>query len=182
LVLPTRVNIINDSSDRIKVKIDNDRDSKPDENINIEPGGRFDGIEGSLWWKSDVIVDVIINPAGPDNNTGLGGFKFDNPSIGWPNAKSDQFTTLRQDVVRIDQKNQSIFYLVNNFDRKFDRRSYWGMLDGGLLDNSLTFGAQLKVLVNTAQKPTFTVDAFYNDDEVGAKVWDLRVNSDNFTL
>ena len=56
------------------------------------------------------------------------------------------------------------------------------MLDGGLLDNSLTFGAQLKVLVNTAQKPTFTVDAFYNDDEVGAKVWDLRVNSDNFTL
>jgi hypothetical protein len=56
------------------------------------------------------------------------------------------------------------------------------MLDRGLLDNSKSFDVQEIVLVNSAPKPSFTIESFFNDSEAGAKVWDLRINSDNFTL
>ena len=185
MVLPTRVNIINDSSERIKLKIDSDRDGKYDEIINIEPGSRLDGIEGSVsgWGEFDVIVDIITNPAGPDNNTRLGGFKFDNPSLGDPNVRSDEFTTLTYDVVKLGDISRDIFALVSKLERSFGlNKTYWGMLDRGLLNNDLSLGAQNAVLLNSAQKPTFTIEPFYKDDKAGAKVWDLRINSDNFTL
>ncbi|QVV68809.1 hypothetical protein [Synechococcus sp. LA31] len=184
MVLPTRVNIINNSSDRIKVKIDKDRDRKLDEIINIEPGGRLDGIEGSVEGSGryDVIVDLITNPGGPDNNTRLGGFKFDNPSLGYPNVRSDEFTTLTYDVLRIGDRKQYLFSLTREIDREFRNRTHWGMLDRGLLDNSKSFDVQEIVLVNSAPKPSFTIESFFNDSEAGAKVWDLRINSDNFTL
>ena len=42
MVLPTRVNVINDSSEWVKIKINNDRDRKVDEIVNIEPGQRYE--------------------------------------------------------------------------------------------------------------------------------------------
>jgi hypothetical protein len=189
LVLPTRVNIINDSSERIKVKIDNDRDRKFDEIINIEPGSRLDDIEGSVWgWgKFDVIVDIITNPDGPDNNTRLGGFKFDNPSFDTPYVRSDDFTTLspactgvkncESDFILYSEKNRS------KYGSKYDlTKRYWGKLDSSLLDKTPYYDEQNALLINSAPKPTFTVESFFNDSEAGAKVWDLRINSDNFTL
>ncbi|QVV66543.1 hypothetical protein [Synechococcus sp. LA31] len=180
MVLPTRVNIINDSSERIKVKIDNDRDRKFDEITNIEPGSRLDGIEGSVWGpgKFDVIVDIISNPAGPNNNTRFGGFKFDNPSLGYPNVRSDDFTTLS-----LEDERYILLSKVNRSDRIMGLpKGYWGKFDSSLLDMDKTpwFGEQEKLLIKSAPKPTFTIESFDNNDEVGAKVWDLHVNSDNF--
>ena len=190
MALPTRVNIINDSSERIKVKIDNDRDPKFDEIINIEPGSRLDDIEGSVWGrgKFDVIVDFIINPTGPDNNTRLGGFKFDNPFIGDPNVRSNEFTTLLIDYGdsfgTLDELPE--YNLESKlYQSKYKPKSYWGRLDSSLLDDlrfPLNFNGPNALLINSAPKPTFTVEAFFNDSEAGAKVWDLRINSDNFTL
>ena len=180
MVLPTRVNIINDSSERIKVKIDNDRDRKFDEIINIEPGSRLDGIEGSVWgWgKFDVIVDIITNPDGPDNNTRLGGFKFENPSLNSPYVESDDFTTLT------DSCYDTKFCLRSRKTRNkgYLKKRYWGKLDIDLLDKEEDLFVNIALLVNSAPKPTFTVQSFFNDSEAGAKVWDLRINSDNFTL
>ena len=171
MVLPTRVNIINDSGERIKVKIDNDRDRKFDEIINIEPGGRLDGIEGSVSGSGrfDVIVDIIINPSGPDNNIRLGGFKFDNPAFGTPYVTSSEFRSPMFKKRLVD----SLLY-----DSKRDReqgRTYWVVFDE-------TVKGDLAAVVNSARKPTFTIEPFFNDSAAGAKVWDLRINSDNFTL
>ena len=196
MVLPTRVNIINDSSERIKVKIDNDRDPKFDEIINIEPGSRLDDIEGSVWrggWfsekiKLDVIVDIITNPDGPDNNTRLGGFKFDNPTWGPPNVRSGEFTTLYEfyDPNSICSSCPPVYRLQGKYSRsELASKSYWGRLDSSLLDDlrfPFNFNEPNALLINSAPKPTFTVEAFFNDSEAGAKVWDLRINSDNFTL
>jgi hypothetical protein len=180
LVLPTRVNIINDSSERIKLRIDNDRDRKYDDIINIEPGGRLDGIEGSVdrgWDGSgwDVVVDLVTNPDGPDNNTRLGGFKFDNPVIDYPKVKSNDFTSLFE--VPSDYELRYIRVRSESYPKK-----YWGKLDSSLLNKKLSVGAQQALLINSAPKPTFTIESFFNDSEAGAKVWDLRINSDNFTL
>jgi hypothetical protein len=190
MVLPTRVNIINDSSERIKVKIDNGNDPKYDEITNIEPGSRLDGIEGSVSGsgKFDVIVDFIINPAGPDNNTRLGGFKFDNPFIGRPDVRSDEFTTLDFDYRQRERFDDLLPYdyrLTSQAGRantNAKRKRYWGKLDSGLLDQEKSVATNRALLVNAAPKPTFTIQSFFNDDEAGAKVWDLRINSDNFTL
>ena len=181
MVLPTRVNIINDSSERIKVKIDNDRDRKFDEIINIEPGSRLDDIEGSVWgWgKYDVIVDIITNPDGPDNNTRLGGFKFRNPSLGNPYVDSDDFTTLND---RCSNGNAFCLRSVMPRQEGYFKKRYWGKLDIDLLDREEDLFVNIEMLVNSAPKPTFTVQSFFNDSEAGAKVWDLRINSDNFTL
>ena len=176
MVLPTRVNIINDSSERIKLKIDYDRDRKFDEITNIEPGSRLDGTEGSVWGpgKFDVIVDIISNPAGPNNNTRFGGFKFDNPSLGYPNVRSDDFTTL---------SNLGDFKLEGMRIRsEFRPKRYWGKFDSSLLSEKLSLDAQQALLISSAPKPTFTIESYFNDSEAGAKVWDLRINSDNFTL
>jgi hypothetical protein len=181
LVLPTRVNIINDSSERIKLKIDNDRDRKYDEIINIEPGSRLDDIEGSVWGrgKFDVIVDIISNPAGPNNNTRFGGFKFDNPLIGNPYVRSDDFTTLSPEF---PGSGTGGYILFSEVDRsEFFEKRYWGKFDSSLVGKTPWFGEEERLLIKSAPKPTFTIESFYNDDEVGAKVWDLRVNSDNFT-
>ena len=192
LVLPTWVNIINDSSERIKVKIDNDRDPKFDEIINIEPGSRLDGIEGSVWgWgKFDVIVDIITNPDGPDNNTRLGGFKFENPSLNSPYVESDDFTTLSYGEVYFDpvtsqrERKAKVEYACSNryFRLKTDKIKYWGKLDSDLLDTKRSYFDQLALLINSAPKPTFTIEPFFDDSGAGAKVWDLRINSDNFAL
>jgi hypothetical protein len=180
LVLPTRVNIINDSSERIKVKIDNDRDRKFDEIINIKPGSRLDDIEGSVWgWgKFDVIVDIITNPDGPDNNTRLGGFKFENPFTAEAYVESDDFTTLTNVCIK------EPFCLSRSKTRTsgYLKKRYWGKLDIDLLDKEEDLFVNIALLVNSAPKPTFTVESFFNDSEAGAKVWDLRINSDNFTL
>ena len=179
MVLPTRVNIINDSSERIKVKIDNDRDRKFDEIINIEPGSRLDGIEGSVWGSGkDVIVDIIANPVGPDNNSRLGGFKFENPLAGEAYVKSDDFTTLTNAC------SSNTFCLSRSKTRNsgYLKKRYWGKLDIDLLDKEEDLFVNIALLVNSAPKPTFTVESFFNDSEAGAKVWDLRINSDNFTL
>ena len=179
MVLPTRVNIINDSSERIKVKIDNDRDRKFDEIINIEPGSRLDGIEGSVWGSGkDVIVDIIANPVGPDNNSRLGGFKFENPLAVEAYVESDDFTTLT------DRCYNNKFCLSRGKSRNkgYLKKRYWGKLDIDLLDKEEDLFVNIALLVNSAPKPTFTVESFFNDSEAGAKVWDLRINSDNFTL
>ncbi|QVV66558.1 hypothetical protein [Synechococcus sp. LA31] len=185
MVLPTRVNIINDSSQTIKVKIDNDRDRKTDKIINIESGGRFDSIEGSVSGSGnfDVIVDFIINPAGPDNNTRLGGFKFDNPFIGDPNVRSDDFTTLSPACTGAHKcEKEYILYSQRNRSKYDFRKRYWGKLDIDLLDKEEDLFVNTALLINSAPKPTFTIESFFNDSEAGAKVWDLRINSDNFTL
>jgi len=186
LLLPTRVNIINDSSERIKVKIDNDRDRKIDDIINIEPGSRLDGIEGSVWgWgKFDVIVDIITNPDGPDNNTRLGSFKFDNPSFGTPYVESDDFTTLSRPCT-VGYECKTWFTLYSQIKRsEYDdvQKRYWGKLDSSLLDKKPYFNEQNALLINSAPKPTFAIEPFFDDSGAGAKVWDLRINSDNFTL
>ncbi len=190
MVLPTRVNIINDFNKTIKVKIDNDRDRHLDEIINIEPGSRLDGIEGSVSGsgKFDVIVDIIINPAGPDNNTRLGGFKFHNPFIGSPYVGSDEFTTLDFDYRQRERFGDLLPYdyrLTSQAGREntnAKRKRYWGKLDSGLLDQEKSLATNRALLVNAAPKPTFTIEAFFDDDAAGAKEWDLRINSNNFTL
>jgi len=94
VVLPTQVDIINDSSQRIKVKIDNDKDQKYDKITNIEPGGRYEtrgSVWGSVFDKVDVVIDIITNPTGPDNNERHGTFKFNNPGTGDPFVKSPDF-------------------------------------------------------------------------------------------
>ena len=185
LVLPTRVNIINDSSERIKVKIDNDRDRKIDDIINIEPGSRLDDIEGSVSGpgKFDVIVDIITNPDGPDNNTRLGGFKFDNPSFNTPYVRSDDFTTLSPACTGAHNCEREYILYSQKSRSEYDfRKRYWGKFDIDLVDKEEDEFVNTALLINSAPKPTFTVEAFFNDSEAGAKVWDLRINSDNFTL
>ena len=186
MVLPTRVNIINDSSERIKVKIDNDRDRKFDEIINIEPGSRLDDIEGSVWGpgKFDVIVDIITNPDGPDNNTRLGGFKFDNPFIGTPYVRSDDFRTLSYACTdkNICKSWFTLKYSKTTRKESGGQKRYWGKLDSSLLDKTPYYDEQNALLINSAPKPTFTIEPFFDDSGAGAKVWDLRINSDNFTL
>ena len=185
-VLPTSVSIINDSSSRFKIKINNDRDQKFDKIINIEPGGRLDGIKGSVPGpgRFDVIVDIIINPAGPDNNIRLGGFKFDNPAFDFPYVKSDEFTTLgidSRDYIGIDDDFE---YKLERkrYRSESDPKRYWGKLDSSLLDKTPYYDEQNALLINSAPKPTFTIEPFFDDSGAGAKVWDLRINSDNFTL
>ena len=66
---------------------------------------------------------------------------------------------------------------------KYDfRKHYWGKLDIDLLDREEDLFVNTALLINSAPKPTFTIESFFNDSEAGAKVWDLRINSDNFTL
>ena len=62
------------------------------------------------------------------------------------------------------------------------QKRYWGKLDSSLLDKTPYYDEQNALLINSAPKPTFTIEPFFNDSEAGAKVWDLRINSDNFTL
>jgi hypothetical protein len=187
MALDTRVNIINDSSKRVKVKIDNDRDRNFDEIINIEPGGRLDGIQGSVSGAGnfDVIVDIITNPIGPDNNTRLGGFKFDNPAFSRPNVRSDVFTTARADIelAFLRDRQRGAALLTRVIERSESRlKTYWGKLDGSLIRVPPDLSGVEALLINSAPKPTFTIEAFFNDSVAGAKVWDLRINSDNFAL
>jgi hypothetical protein len=117
MVLPTRVNIINDSSERIKVKIDNDKDQKYDKITNIQPGGRFE-VTGSVsgFGNYDVVIDIITNPPGPGNNERHGTFKFDNPALGKPYVKSDDFKY--GEIQVLDVRNYTSGYI---FDKNFIR-------------------------------------------------------------
>ncbi len=193
IILPTRVNIINDSGERIKLKIDNKGGKKYDEIVNVESGGRLDGIEGSdySWNGFDVVVDIIINPVCPKNKTRLGGIKFNNPTVGDPIVSSDEFTTLG-----IFQGYE--YELKEKVARGEGRpKRYWGKLNEAQLTEEFPgFGKteedfnaaqaaidrQIAVLVNSAPKPTFTIESFFIDSVARAKVWDLRINSYNFTL
>jgi hypothetical protein len=174
MLLPTRVNIINDSSERYKLKIDNNGDRKFDKIINIEPGGRLDGIEGSANFGYDVVVDIIINPEGPDNNIRWGGFKFNNPTVGYPNVRSDDFTTV---YYSRDWLEDHVLRMSGHPEKR-----YWGKLNENLLETWRRFEENTKVLINSAPKPTFTIESFFIDSIARAKVWDLRINSYNFTL
>jgi hypothetical protein len=188
MFLATRVNILNDTGERIKLKIDNNRDRKYDAIVNIEPGGRLDRIEGSVRDGFDVIIDIVINPVGPNNNTRLGGFKFNKPSAGDPNVRSDEFTTL--DLTPNQRRGGWMYYLSRiAYFRDSLGKKYWGRFSESLLGDiespydiesieSNEFGPQVALLVNNAPKPTFTIESFS-----GAYAeWDLRINSDNFTL
>lgn len=107
MVLPTRVNVINDSSEWVKIKINNDRDRKVDEIVNIEPGQRYE-TSGSVSSTSnnpkkrrwDVVIDIITNPEGSGNNEEMGTFRFDNPFLGPPKCSSrkHQYISARHDI------------------------------------------------------------------------------------
>jgi hypothetical protein len=195
MVLSTKVNIINDSSERIKIKIDNDRDKKFDEIINIEPGARYNDIIGydpgrGRW---DLVIGIIKNPAGPNNNERYGTFRFDNPAFAAPYVESDDFTTLSTQIEAEPGKPITfltpIKYTLSNIFNRYDHsllKTYWGKLDKARvediparrpIDQYAIFEELNASLIKSAPFPRFTIEAFVPD--VGYKTWDLRINSDS---
>ena len=188
MVLPTQVNIINDSSQRIKVKIDNDKDPKYDEITNIEPGGRFE-VRGSVSGpgKYDVVIDIITNPPGPDNNEMHGTFKFDNPAIGRPSVESDDYKWTEYPYYR-DPAKLFAYSFSNKYVRRSELlRSNWAKGLGinafaafekreGFKDFSVA--KYLEKFYSELPRPLVTIEAFTQD--IDAKVWDLRIAGDNF--
>jgi len=191
MVLPTRVNIINDSSQRIKVKIDNDKDRKVDEITNIEPGGRF-GVTGSVSGRGnyDVVIDIITNPPGPDNNEMHGTFKFDNPAFGYPSVESDDYKWTEYPYYR-DPAKQFAYHFSNKYVRESELlRSNWAkglrinafaafqLRKGSEHFKHLDYAKDLGEFYSEAPRPLVTIEAFMQDND--AKVWDLRIAGDNF--
>ena len=188
MALPTQVNIINDSSQRIKVKIDNDKDPKYDEITNIEPGGRFE-VRGSVSGpgKYDVVIDIITNPPGPDNNEMHGTFKFDNPAIGYPSVESDDYKWTEYPYYR-DSAKLFAYSFSNKYVRRSELlRSNWAKGLGinafaafekreGFKDFSVA--KYLEKFYSELPRPLVTIEAFTQD--IDAKVWDLRIAGDNF--
>ena len=198
MVLPTQVNIINDSSQRIKVKIDNDKDPKYDEITNIEPGGRFE-VRGSVSGpgKYDVVIDIITNPPGPDNNEMHGTFKFDNPAIRYPYVESDDYKWTEypyKPQVTQHSHGQGPRPPRYNFSNRYVRRSdllrsNWAKGLGDEAFDALrerekgtndyySMAKTFQKLYSEAPRPLVTVEAFMQDND--AKVWDLRIAGDNF--
>ena len=194
MVLPTQVNIINDSSQRIKVKIDNDKDPKYYEITNIEPGGRFE-VRGSVSGpgKYDVVIDIITNPPGPGNNERCGTFRFDNPTIGRPSVKSDdykwtEYPYKRQKTGFVKTSEIILYDFSDEYVRRDNLlRTNWakGLSDKAFKDlraregsNSYSLAKALEKLYSEAPRPLVTVEAFTQD--IDAKVWDLRIAGDNF--
>jgi hypothetical protein len=191
MVLPTRVNIINDSSERIKVKIDNDKDRKVDEITNIEPGGRFE-VSGSVSGHGnyDVVIDIITNPPGPDNNERHGTFKFDNPAFVFsPYVVSDDYSWTNYPVKLCRECDDDGWIFSERYVRSDDLlRSNW--LKGKAQRIRAAFAAlvkqegsnstakNLEKLYSEAPRPLVTIEAFMQDND--AKVWDLRIAGDNF--
>ena len=193
MVLPTQVNIINDSSQRIKVKIDNDKDPKYDEITNIEPGGRFE-VRGSVSGpgKYDVVIDIITNPPGPDNNEMHGTFKFDNPAFGYPHVDSDDFLYVYKVGGFAGYRAPTYGYAEiyrRNLNEGEGLRSAWGILrsdrpvkgypyDTIDVKDFEELSKEVSQVYSQAPLPLFTIEAFMHDR--GAKTWDLRIASDLF--
>lgn len=84
MVRDTRVHIINDSDQRIKIKAQ----FPSDQTKNLDPGEDF-VLQGSVSGRGrwDVKFDVIVNPSGPDNNTRLDTWTFDNPVFAYARSE-----------------------------------------------------------------------------------------------
>jgi len=196
MVLPTQVNIINDSSQRIKVKIDNDKDRKYDEITNIEPGERYE-TSGSVWFgKADVVIDIITNPPGPGNNERHGTFEFNNPVTGapWVESRDFKYGYIEEFDQEYEGKNLISFRNLYSRDREFydsshngfiklPLKSYWGKPKLAVYEKRIE--KDQKAMDNFVgnyysemPRPIFTIEAFMQD--AGAKTWDLRITSDSF--
>jgi len=192
MVLSTRVFVINDSSERIKIKADTDRDRQYDRITNIEPGERYE-VSGSISGSQpDVEIDIITNPVGPDNNVWHGGFRFDNPAFGSPNVESYDFT-----YAYAVQARRALSIKTHNVYTRDTKRlvTKWGKIDESetrsindlfasiipqsdpLHEIRASMGDPVEYLYRVTPRPLFTIEAFTHDQ--GAKTWDLRFNSDN---
>ena len=167
MVLPTRVKFVNETDQRIKLRLG----KKDNQIVNLAPGDVFSA-SGSVNFAFDIEVDIIINPKGPDNNTYLGEFRFNNPAVGSPNVRSDDFRYY--EPVTLD---------AGIYEQKFirdDTPRYvtWGSVPGELKTTRLQtpFGdLELSKFQGFASAPLFEIKAFSED--IGAKDWDLRITA-----
>lgn len=84
LDLPAELNLINDSAQRIKIRIKN----KNDKVSNLDPGESLK-VSGSKNLDYGTEIDIIINPKGPGNNSYLAEFQLYNPATEDNTAESD---------------------------------------------------------------------------------------------
>ena len=171
MVLPTEVNFINESKERIKIA-----------GVNIKPG-ESKRLSGSKNGGYDIEADIIINPEGPGNNARLGAFKFNNPAIGKPNVRSDEFYWFgMQTIDSFGFSETSTNYHHELLRKPSSRKSTWGALPENYEPKQKgvgTFGRSSSFTVfedqGFAAIPIFDIEAFPQDD--GAKKWDLRIVS-----
>lgn len=177
------MNFINDANERVKIKIARKGN---DEIINVEPGKHF-RTSGSVNFGFDIEVDIIINPKGPDNNERLGDFKFNNPAVGSPSARSTSFYWTALSPI-ISSGSRLYVEYKNKYDREKSRtKVVWGLkpagvakdipFPAGLEENPFSlelFRFELSEVWFQAA-PIFETEAFMQDD--GAKKWDLRIKT-----
>lgn len=171
MVLPTEVNFINESKERVKIA-----------GVNIKPG-ESKRLSGSKNGGYDIEADIIINPEGPGNNTRLGAFKFNNPAIGDPNVRSDEFYWFgEQTISTFGFSATSKDYHHELLRNRWNRKSTWGALPEGYERKQKGRGIASRSSSFTvfedqgfAASPIFDIEAFPQDD--GAKKWDLHIVS-----
>lgn len=209
MVLPSTVNVINDSKERIKIRVDVNHNKKSDEIINIEAGERHE-ITGtySNWGKSgkqlssDIVIDLITNPEGPKNNERQGSMSFDNPGLGPPTCHSKRIGNKAQlEYISTGRTNSYVGpgTLVDGLDLKtrYERpwrgdeaqrplKTYWASWSyderRDILPNQLPKGSEelYQSIVKAYTEVSFIATVQAFMHDNGAKTWDLRIASEGF--
>lgn len=148
-------------------------------------------------------MNFTLNPEGPDNNEPIGGFKFNNPTLGNPKAYSDDFWLITNEFtwVRktkhtplIGEKWRTSGYanVAVRGSKVAPLRTTWGK-PAPILDPRAGFPAHEREPHDEVSKylgydfiedslygfrkdsPIFDMEAFTHDQ--GAKFWDLHIKS-----
>ena len=169
MVLPTRVKFVNETDQRIKLRLG----KKDDQIVNLAPGEVFSA-SGSVNFAYDIEADIIINPKGPDNNTYLGEFRFNNPAVGFPNVRSDDFYYFNERFFDGGEYSQ----IYNRGDSGLETK--WGVLPNGLMPIRITKETDFEKLtlfeaLGFAPAPVFDIKV--SDKDVDAKDWELRITA-----